>query len=497
MCECRSSRMQSSTVKRLALRNTLYLTASQALTIPLAIGVNVLVGRYLGAADFGYIYLAASMSGFGFLVVNWGHEGALPALIARDRSVAGALLGSSLVWRLGLGVIVYAVLAGACFLLHYPPTFQWALGLTFVLTALTAFVAAFKDAIRGFERMDIPAVTHVGQQLLTAIVLVPVLLLGGGMRATLFSQIPVALLVLLLIWRTIRGVGMSEGLSVQRSSMKTLFIDGTPFVFFNLAMALQPIIDAVFLSKLAPPEVMGWFAVGRRLLGVLLFPASALIGALYPTLCRLYDENRESFAEISRGAFQGVALLSIPVALGCALYPEVGVGMFSRQSFGPAEDNLRISSLYLFLVYFSMPVGMCIFACGKRKRWSAVQGLCVVVSAVLDPLLVPWFQKRYHNGGLGLSIAGVVSEAVVIVCGLLMLPKGVIDKRLARSLLFAMVSGGAMALVARLLKGFSPFLGAPLAVLAYGIALWATGGVEKQQVAAIRSFIARKFSRAP
>ncbi|MEO8905005.1 MAG: oligosaccharide flippase family protein [Polyangiaceae bacterium] len=488
--------MQSSTVKRLALRNTLYLTVSQALTIPLAVVVNALLARYLGAAEFGYIYLAASLSGFGFLVVNWGHEGALPSLIALDRTRAGVLLGSSLVWRSWLGVVVYAVLAGGCYLLHYDAAFQWALALTFAITAITAFIAAFKDSIRGFERMDIPAFTHVGQQLLAAIVLVPVLLLGGGMRGALFSQIPVALVVLFLIWRTIRGVGM-DGLSVRRDAMKTLFIDGTPFVFFNLAMALQPIIDAVFLSKLSPPEVMGWFAVSRRLLGVLLFPASALIGALYPTLVRLYDENRDSFAEISRGAFQGVALLSIPVALGCGLYPEVGVGMFSHKSFAPAEDNLRISALYLFLVYFSMPLGMCIFACGKRKVWSGVQGLCVVVSAVLDPLLVPWFQAHHHNGGLGLCIAGVISEALVIVCGLFLLPKGVIDKRLARSLLFALASGAVMALVARLLKGFSPFLGAPLAVLAYVIALWATGGVEKQQVAAVRAFVSRKFSRAP
>ena len=69
------------------------------------------------------------------------------------------------------------------------------------------------------------------------------------------------------------------GLSVRKAELKSLVRVGMPFVFLNLATALQPNVDAVFLSKLAPAEVMGWFAVSRRLVGVLLFPASALIGA--------------------------------------------------------------------------------------------------------------------------------------------------------------------------------------------------------------------------
>ena len=40
------------------------------------------------------------------------------------------------------------------------------------------------------------------------------------------------------------------------------------------------------------------------------------------------------------------------------------------------------------------------------------------MSAVLDPILVPWFQARKHNGGLGICASTVASEVLMLVSGL-------------------------------------------------------------------------------
>ncbi len=465
------------------------------LTIPLSIVLNALTARYLGPAEFGYMYLAGTLCAFGFLAVEWGQQGVLPAAIAQDHGGVEALLGTGIVWRMWLSVFVYLVLAIGCHVFGYGVELQWALGLTFAVAMLSSVVNAFKDTIRGFERTDLPALAQVGQQFLMALIVAIVLLLGGKLRAVLTSEVFVVALVLAVLWPVLRVVGVRR-LSFDRSVLKTLLTQGTPFVFFNLAMTLQPNIDALYLSKLAPSEVMGWFAVTRRLIGVLLFPASALLGALYPTLCRLFTTDQEGFVRTARGSLYSVALLVVPVALGCGLYPEIGISIFSEKSFGPAEDNLRISALFLFLVYFTMPLGICILAANKQRAWSIVQSLCVVVSLVLDPILVPWFQKRNGNGGLGLCVAGVLSEVLVVGCGIVLAPRGIFDRRFAKSVFLALVSGAAMALVARALKSITPFVAAPIAVLVYGGVLVVTGGIEKTYVTAARGFISRKLSRA-
>ena len=483
-----------SATKRLVAKNTIYLTLSQAATVPIAVLINGMTGRYLGAEIFGYIYLASTFASFGGLVVGWGHDGVLPAKIAQDHSVAGSLLGTSFVWRLGSSLLVYAVLAFIFWLSGYGAQLQWALGLTFLALVLNLMVAACKDTIRGFERAAIPAMVHVGQQVLLAALMVPALLLGGGMRTVLLVGVASALLAFFWIARALRPVGIPK-LSLDRAAWSTLFRGGAPFVFYGLAMALQPVIDAFFLKALGTAEALGWYSVARKLIGLLLFPATALIGALYPTLSRLWVEDKEDFLRVTRGALHSVALLVMPMALGCALYPALGVGIFGKQSFGPSEDDLRVLALFLFLVYFTMPIGICVLAAGKQRAWSLIQCLCLVVSLVFDPLLTPWFEHKYKNGGLGPCVASVISELLVVAFGLWLMPRGVFDARFRRTLLFAVLSGGAMAAVAWSLRSFNPFFSAPMAVMAYGVGLFVTGEITRDDIAKLKGTVTRKLSR--
>ena len=477
--------------RRLVLKNTLYLGIAQALTIPISVVVNGLMARYLGAEVFGHIYFATTLTGFGFLGVEWGHHGVLPALVAQNHSRGGPLLGSSLVWRAAAGCLVYLLLAGACWALGYEVVLQQALAFVFLGALVNSFLNAGKDTMRGFERTDVPSIAQVAQQFAVAILVAPVLMLGGGMQAALLAQVAAAALLLLPVARALAKIGVGK-LSISRSDIGVLFKGGTPFVFFGLALALQPNIDALYLSKLAPTEVMGWHGAARRLIGVLLFPASALVGALYPTLCRLHVSQPNEFLRTTNAALRGACLPVVPVALGCALYPDIGIAIFSREAFGPAEDNLRILALFLFLVYFSMPLGTALLAAGRQRAWTVVQAVCVVVSLVLDPVLVRYTQDRFGNGGIGLCVAAVVSELVVVVAGLWMIPRGVLDRLLLKSLGQSALAGGAMAGIAMATRSISPFISAPLAVVGYGVVLFATGAVDRERLAGLRGLISRK-----
>jgi hypothetical protein len=121
-----------------------------------------------------------------------------------------------------------------------------------------------------------------------------------------------------------------------------------------------------------------------------------------------------------------------------------------------------------------------------------VQSLCVVVSCVLDPLLIGWFQKNYGNGGLGVAVAAGVSEVLMVGAAIYLSPKGLLNRALGVSIVRAAGAGLAMGLVAFLLRGFSSFIGAPLAVIAYGLALWAVGGLTRAQLETFRAAFRRK-----
>lgn len=476
------------------VRNTFYLTAAQAITIPLSVASNALIGRYWGPEEFGHLYLASTLCAFGVLGLEWGQQGAVPALVARDRSKAAAYLGTSLAFRSGASLGVAAILAAICWVLGYPRPVLWAVALSFPLAVLNSFGAAFKDTIRGFERTDIPALTHVAQQLMLALVLVPVLAFGGRLRALLIAQIAVTTLVALYLKRSLRHVGI-ERLAVNRSVLRPLVNLGTPFVFFGLAMVLQPSINAAFLSKLVPEEVVGWYGVSQRLIGLLIFPATALVGALYPALCRLHVEDKVEFVKVTRSSLYGVSLVAIPAAVGCGVFPEIGVSIFGGAKFGGAADHLRLMSAFVFLVYFSMPLGISILASDRQRSWTFVQSICLVVSLVGNPFLVPYFQTRMGNGAMGTCVTLVVSEVLVVGCAVALSPRSLFDRSFLRSFLLASLAGAAMATVGLTLKPVSLTLAVPLAGLVYVAVAWLSGAVQPATSDLIKRGISRRLAR--
>jgi O-antigen/teichoic acid export membrane protein len=480
---------------RLVARNTSYLAAAQIITIPVSAALNALYARFLGPAEFGLFYLAGTMCALGILVAEWGQQGTLPALVARDRSQAAGFLGTGFAWRGAASGFIYLLLAGIAYLLGKDGLFHWILAACFIQAVLNSLAGGYKDAIRGFERTDIPAIAHVVQQLLLFVTVVAVLVVGGRLNALLITGIFVPMVIVVGLSRASRRVGIGP-LEVKRANFGTLMLMGTPFVFNDIAMALQPIVDAMFLSRLAPDEVTGLYAVTRRLIGVLILPATALIGSLYPTLCRLWEESREGFVRTMRDALSGVALLAAPAALGCGLYPELGIWIFGREEFGPAETNLRVMAVFLFLVYFSLPIQSAVLAAGKRRAWSIIQCLCIGVSLTLDPLLIPWFQTHMGNGGIGLCVAAVLSESLVVIGGLVLMPRGIVDHGVVRTLLLTLLSGALMAAAAFAMKDWvNPFVAAPIAVIVYFVAALLTGAIRKSQRDAILHGVKRRMPR--
>jgi O-antigen/teichoic acid export membrane protein len=292
------------------------------------------------------------------------------------------------------------------------------------------------------------------------------------------------------VWRSLRPAGIGA-LSSDLLIAKSLIRQGTSFLILNLILYLQPTIDAYFLTDYASAEAIGWYAAARKLINPLVFPAGALIAALYPALCRLWTQDQSDYRRTARGALRAAIVITVPLAIGCAAFAEIGIRLFTKVSFGPATQNLRILAGYVLLVYITMILGTCLNAAGKQRAWTVVQFICIVVSVTADPVLVPWFQGHMNNGGLGVALATVASEVLMLAAGVLLLPRGIIDRSVLRSGLLATAAGGAMAGTAWLLSSISPFIAAPIAASAYGAALFAIGGLEREQLDTLRAFTKR------
>jgi O-antigen/teichoic acid export membrane protein len=467
---------------------------AQAMGLPLSFLMNGVMGHKLGAAAVGQYYLATSYAGFAFLFVEWGLGGVLPAAVARDRSRAASLLGSALLWRIGTAPLAAAAIAVIALFLEPGLDFQISLALVCLATAFGLVWRTCGDVVRGFERAEVAAYSYVGGQILNVALMVPIMLLGGGLHVTLIGSAAAAGIVLIPVWRALRPAGVGK-LSVDFTATKKLLIEGNSFMVLSVILMIQPAIDAALLGWMTSHEVVGWHAAAKRLQGALIYPSSALIGALYPTLARLWVENRAEFARTTTGALRACIVVMVPLAVGCYLFAELGIRLFSKEAFGPAVKNLQILSAFVLMLYLTMTIGTCLAAAGRQRAWTMAGCLKVAVQTAGTWLFIPWFQRREGNGGLAVSWATALGEALMLVIGLAMMPRGIFDRSIVRTALQAAAAGGAMVVVARLLPNVTQFVVAPLAGLAYLVVLYAVGGIDKSQIESVKGMVRRKILR--
>ena len=147
---------------------------------------------------------------------------------------------------------------------------------------------------------------------------------------------------------------------------------------------------------------------------------------------------------------------------------------------------------FVLLLYVTMPLGSTLLAAGRQRAWLVAQCGCVVLSTILDPLLIAWFQRHMGNGGLGVCIATVAGEVSMVAAGLYLLPRGVLERVQWRAFGAIAAAGATMAATAWLLSPLSAYLAAPLAFIVYAVCLWFTGGVGKSQIVLLSSLIRKR-----
>lgn len=447
-------------------RGVLALVFSQLITTPVSMVVQALIARRLGASPFGAIYFATAALGVWYLFVEWGGHAQVAAEVARDRKAGARLFASGMLLRVVFAVVVIAVIPPFGRWMGYDDAIRLSLAMVSLKLALQALGALCLAVIRGFEKVQWQASSQVFGNLTEAALVVLTLMRGGGLQEVLIAQVVAAGLTFALQLGLVANLGVAFT-SPDWGTATSILKGGFSFMILDIVVRLQPYVDATFLSRLAPAEALGWHSAASRISGVLIFPALTLNYALYPTLARLWITDRETYASLVRLGLRVVAILGLLAGVGTAIFAPWAVSwIYGNESYAPAGASLSVMSVFILLVYSSIVLGPSIAAAGRQWWWCGAQSLCIVVSVALDPLLIPWAQRTWGNGSLGVSIAIGIAEIAMVTCGLLIVPRGVVNRVLGRTFVRCLVAAAVSGLVGYLLRGVIP-LAIPATILTY------------------------------
>jgi O-antigen/teichoic acid export membrane protein len=253
-----------------------------------------------------------------------------------------------------------------------------------------------------------------------------------------------------------------------------LIVGGLPYWAGGLFLTFYVWIDTVMLSLMTSTEEVGWYGAATKListLGVLPFIVNM---AVFPALSHSFRNDREGMSRLAQTSLRLVLSLGIPMVVGVVLLGPKIILLLYGWAFAPAAPILVVLSLTLIPIFTATLVNGQLVAADRQLAWTGVMGACCVVNPVINVALIALFERVYHNGALGASYALLITDTLVGVAAVALLPRDVLGKmgvilpRLGRAVLASGIMGTAVFflkdkfVLIPLVAGVAAFIGAAL-----------------------------------
>jgi len=477
-------------------RNAFYLVLGQATTTALAILFSAALGRILGPREFGVYFLIASFSTFAYVLVDWGQQFYIIREVARQPERGSLLLGTALVMRIA-GAALVAVPSGiAAWALGYDAITCW-YTIAFIAVSVPFFLAqSYGMVFRGRDRMGLDAWVSVANKIALLGLALAALALGRRLPGVLLAQALAGLLALTLAAWLYRRVTTGP-LHYSPEIAREVLVYGGAFFLYTAVGNFQPYIDVVILSKLASADAVGWYGAAKNILGTMLAPATIIGAASYPRLARTAANGGPFKAEV-RAALRPILWLGALAAIGTFLFANDAIAIvYGRRDFGPSAMILKVYAPGFFLIFIDILLGYSLFALGRVTAFSVVKAASLVVSTALGLVLIPIFEQRAGNGGIGVVAAFVSSEIVVLGGAILLLGRGTLGLDVAVDMARALGSAALTLLLFWWIPTLPFLLGVPLCVGAFFFCSVGLGLVRRADIQLFRTLLRKEQSAPP
>ena len=441
------------TLKR-AVGNSAVMLVSQVITWTATLILTDALGRYLGDAGFGDLYLAMSFAVIFGGAVAFGLDQQLVRAVARDRSLASSYLVNSLALKFALSVLAYAMIIGITYLLDYSPQVKLTIAVYCLLLVFNAITESSTAVFQSYENLLHPALGTIIEKVFVAVV--AILLLTRGYGVVAMAAVFVAGSALGALWRTVFLRRMVRPrLALDRAKLRPLMAGALPFFVYWILSAVYFRIDTVLLSIMSTANVVGWYGAAYKLFDTLGFLPSIICSAImYPILSRLAVQSRANLRFALGKGLDVMLMLGVPICTGLFMLAGPIIRLiYGKPEFLNAVPALQWLALALFLMYMNWVLGTVLIGLDKEKRLTVVAGLSVVINLGLNWLLIP----RYQH-----VAAAVTAGTELFILGYLIaiLPKDLLTRSSLTVLVKAMIAAG-MAIALYALRGQSILLLVP------------------------------------
>ncbi len=427
-------------------RNTFVMLGAQAITWASSFVLMMFLPKYLGSNAYGELYLAVSIATMFQVIIEFGGQYHITKEVSLSHEEAPHIFVNAAVSRIFLWAVSIFLMIEFCKLVHYAWPVTVLVAILGVAKLWEGINILLRNTYQGFERMEYPSIGSVAEKVFLMISAIVFLLTGFG-QVTIALLMAASTLINFLISAYFAKKIISFLPHIEFEKVKQLFKMGVPYFMWSVFAVIYYRVDAIMLSLMTAYSVVGWYGAAYKLFDVLMFFPSIFSQALFPVLTRITGSSKENLTGALQKSLDVILFVGIPVSILLYVFAGPITGfLFGLKEYGNTIIILKIFSFGLLLVYIDFVLGGTVLAINKQKLWSVIAGIAVIINIGLNYFLIRYFQLTSGNGGIGASIATLITESF-IMCSAIFMLKGNISGRLNFNfILKEFISGGIMVL---------------------------------------------------
>lgn len=370
--------------------------------------------RYLGTEQFGsYSFVFFYVGLFGNLT-DLGINTILVKDIARDRTMAGKILGNGILLRFILTLSATALAFVIICFLDYPMktkilVYVFSLNLFFSFRMIT-FRQVYDVAFQVNLKMEYPASVNVLNEILSLGLIIWVIRSGGSLFYIILTGVAANIPGMLAIaWLSKRFI--IPVFSMDFALWKRILLDALPIGLASGLIGISSAIGAVMLSKIKGDTQLGYYSLAYRLSTSLWILSFAYMTSLFPLMSSYYKTSKESLWRMFNQAFKNMALIALPIGIGGTIMAEPAIILISGKNFIHSVPALYILIWQTVLNIFTTLFFFTLNAIDKQKINILNSCIMLIFNSAVNFVLIQ------RSGYMGACWAFVLTEGLGIILG--------------------------------------------------------------------------------
>lgn len=413
-----------------AMRNAVKLAGSLMLTWGIALGVRILLPRYLGPDAFGAVNFADAFTSTAFVVIGLG----LDTYIRKEVSVrpehATEFFAGVTALRVLGSVVLFGLMQVFLMVSGRPPE-TWLLvhvygGAAFFFT-MNQSLAALLHA-RG--TVDELSVLNIVTKLVWGVGTLLAVVLGWplwtvGLAVLLSEAIKTAASVVLVN----RYLAMKW--TIQRPAVKLAIVSSLPMFLNVAAHTIYNKLDVSILAVVANDREVAWYGASSIVAGLALMVTPMIGWVLMPLFARARARSDDEYTKVMRRSLELVLVIAFPTSLFMALGATEWIQLLYGPKYAEAAISLKILASIFVLTYVAILSANALILTGRAWAQAGISVSGLVVNPLLNWLFIPWAMARFSEGGAGVgaALAQLGTEIVVTTLMTAMVGRRAFDRR--------------------------------------------------------------------